>query len=765
MASVGLRLEALEERTVMATFVVNTTVDTVDANPGDGIAADASGNTSLRAAIMEHNALALNGAGSNNEIVLPGGNYLLTLPPASAPDDAFDDLDVTGGTLLIRALGDGEVFVNGNNQFRVFEIHTGATTTIRDIHITGGNVAGSGAGVLNGGTTTLERVTVFGNQTDFGGGIANDNVMTIINSTISGNSATINGGGIYNSGGTLLTIVHSTITANRTIASGQGGGIFAESTTQAPFIWNTIIFGNTALVGPDAAGLYDSLGGNLIGNPAGAGGFLPGNDILGYSGPLLLGLANYGGITRTHALDIAGANPALDTADNAAAGSFGLSSDQRSGPFVRIFNGRADIGAVEVQPPPNNNPNSPRRGIVGLVWEDLNADGRYQVGEPLVAGVTVRLLDAGTLALVGSTVTNAGGQYNFVVGLTIPYIIEFVLPGGFVFTLKDIGLDIGDSDPNQANGRTDPTAIAPPGLPFFIRLDAGLVRSIREEDPGDPGIPNFDPFDPFYQIPVFNTLPQPFQFQFRVPEGELETFIPSGQQSEPQTAYVNLYKLEQSGGRSLARRLMTLSIVTGDPARMQGLIGSLNPGKYRITVQTPDAEFVMWEGDLPLGVDIAQDGVNRVWSRVKNETDPLKHLREWLPGAAQRGVESTTSQPDDRTKSSALPPQSSFDGVSDALPSEQPVIEESAAPSPIRQTSGVVPMLVPEEAKPQDNLAPAIDIFSESTGETGPATASSWLLLSGMALGSLRQMNRVRPSDRQHEADIDAVMDWLGCGR
>ncbi|MCA9019354.1 MAG: right-handed parallel beta-helix repeat-containing protein, partial [Planctomycetaceae bacterium] len=39
-------------------FFVNSTLDTVDANPGDGIAADANGNLTLRAAIMEANALA-----------------------------------------------------------------------------------------------------------------------------------------------------------------------------------------------------------------------------------------------------------------------------------------------------------------------------------------------------------------------------------------------------------------------------------------------------------------------------------------------------------------------------------------------------------------------------------------------------------------------------------------------------------------------------------------------------------------------------------
>ena len=50
-----LRLELLEDRSLPATFVVNSVLDTVDANPGDMVAADASGNTTLRAAIMEAN--------------------------------------------------------------------------------------------------------------------------------------------------------------------------------------------------------------------------------------------------------------------------------------------------------------------------------------------------------------------------------------------------------------------------------------------------------------------------------------------------------------------------------------------------------------------------------------------------------------------------------------------------------------------------------------------------------------------------------------
>ncbi|SRR5579884_907776 len=49
-------LEVLEDRRVPAAFTVNTIQDTPDANLGDGIAKDANGLTSLRAAIQEGNA-------------------------------------------------------------------------------------------------------------------------------------------------------------------------------------------------------------------------------------------------------------------------------------------------------------------------------------------------------------------------------------------------------------------------------------------------------------------------------------------------------------------------------------------------------------------------------------------------------------------------------------------------------------------------------------------------------------------------------------
>ena len=58
-----------------ATLVVNSTADAVDANPGDDVCADGAGNCTLRAAIMEANALA-----GPNIIILPTGTTVFLFP-------------------------------------------------------------------------------------------------------------------------------------------------------------------------------------------------------------------------------------------------------------------------------------------------------------------------------------------------------------------------------------------------------------------------------------------------------------------------------------------------------------------------------------------------------------------------------------------------------------------------------------------------------------------------------------------------------------
>ena len=101
------------------------------------------------------------------------------------------------------------------------------------------------------------------------------------------------------------------------------------------------MFGNTR--GTDAydAGTLGALFGsdNLIGASQS---LLPPGTI--QDDPLLGPLQNNGGTTETHALGAG--SPALDAGNNDA----GFDVDQRGPGFARVFNGRADIGAIEMQP-------------------------------------------------------------------------------------------------------------------------------------------------------------------------------------------------------------------------------------------------------------------------------------------------------------------------------------------------------------------------------------------------------------------------------
>src|SRR5512138_1392513 len=91
-----------------ASFTVNSTGDTVDASPGNGVCADASNNCTLRAAIMEANALA--GA---DIITLPAGTYQLTLANAGGANEdnsATGDLDINQ-SLTINGAGSGTTII------------------------------------------------------------------------------------------------------------------------------------------------------------------------------------------------------------------------------------------------------------------------------------------------------------------------------------------------------------------------------------------------------------------------------------------------------------------------------------------------------------------------------------------------------------------------------------------------------------------------------------------------------------------------------
>lgn len=97
-----------------ATFVVDSTADEPDANPGDGVCADAGGACTLRAAVEEANATP--GA---DVITLPAGTY-----DVATPLEPSGDLTVTGAGAASTT-----IFGSGTNQnATVFLLGNGAIT-------------------------------------------------------------------------------------------------------------------------------------------------------------------------------------------------------------------------------------------------------------------------------------------------------------------------------------------------------------------------------------------------------------------------------------------------------------------------------------------------------------------------------------------------------------------------------------------------------------------------------------------------------------
>jgi LPXTG-motif cell wall-anchored protein len=222
-----------------------------------------------------------------------------------------------------------------------------------------------------------------------------------------------------------------------------------------------------------------------------------------------------------------------------AGGDDGRDSDVTSGRTAT--SGTTAVFTLSSVPVTDSDPSPDRRpvtnptldaGVVPLlsagdfVWSDNDGDGIFDPGEPPLAGVPVRLLDAaGNPArdafgnVVPPVVTDANGRYQFDNLPPGDYQIEFTLIGGFAWTSPNVGGDDSlDSDaisgaPTASTARTAVFSLTPSPVadsdPSASRrpvtnptLDAGLrpVLSLGDFvwydldadgvlDPGEPPAP------------------------------------------------------------------------------------------------------------------------------------------------------------------------------------------------------------------------------------------------------------------------------------
>lgn len=340
-----------------ANFIVNSTADMLDANPGDGFCeTDVTGDCTLRAAIQETNAL--EGA---DTITLPAGTYRIAQVGAGEDEAVTGDLDIADSVEIVGD-GAGTTFIDADDLDRVFHILSGGSLTARGITIRNGNL-NAGSGVLVEGTFTLEAGVIAENIGSSGGGVFSSGTTTITESLIVNNSAIANdGGGLFAANGTM-SIINSTIVNNS--AAGIGGGLVTTagegnpqvslnnvtfSGNSAPsggggiYFWNGSLGVQNTIVADSASGgncsgiqAINSLGNNISSDSSCD--FTASGDRLD-TNPLLGPLTDNGGPTHTMALLVE--SPAIDAGNNATCAA----TDQRG--VARPQGDACDIGAFEV---------------------------------------------------------------------------------------------------------------------------------------------------------------------------------------------------------------------------------------------------------------------------------------------------------------------------------------------------------------------------------------------------------------------------------
>jgi hypothetical protein len=303
-------------------------------NNGGGIYNDGSGGSATMTI--------LNSTVSGNYAYYAGGGIY-----NDPSDGGSATLTITNSTVSNNVVGFSDIGEGGGEGGGIYNGYSGGTLMITNSAVSNNRAgvedpfpAGYGGGISNGGTLTITNSTINGNQVYLtGGGIANWGTLTITNSTVSGNRADGQhdgqpwgrAGGISGT----VTLTNSTLSGN--YASLSGGGIDGNAT-----LGNTILNANAP---ENISGGAVSDGYNLSSDDG--GGYLngPGDQI--NTDPLLGPLQNNGGPTLTHAL-LPG-SPAINTGDPNFTPP--PSYDQRDNPFVRVYNGRIDIGSFEAQPP------------------------------------------------------------------------------------------------------------------------------------------------------------------------------------------------------------------------------------------------------------------------------------------------------------------------------------------------------------------------------------------------------------------------------
>jgi predicted outer membrane repeat protein len=227
-----------------ATFTVDDATDAALQSPSStSCVSSHGGSCTLRAAVQ-----AADNAGGANQIVLPAGDYKLTIPPATASttgDPATGDLDVvelgsSPDALTITGAGSASTIVNANLIDRAFAVQSGNALKLSGMTIEGGDpgvhstASDEGGAIYSDGSLTVAGDVVFSGNTGSGDGgaiyadAAAGSTLALTGATFTGNSAPF-GGAIYDDIQGTASISGSSFSSDAADPStGFGGAIVVE---------------------------------------------------------------------------------------------------------------------------------------------------------------------------------------------------------------------------------------------------------------------------------------------------------------------------------------------------------------------------------------------------------------------------------------------------------------------------------------------------------------------------------------------------------
>ncbi len=357
----GVYFGDLGGRNPSLTIIDSEISDNTAGNDGGGLSLYSVGDVTITNTVVSGNTSDDRG----------GGAYFYSVGNVSIDSSTFDQNTAVddGGGLALYNLDDVTItrtVFSGNTTddvgggaflYQVENVSIDSTTFDQNSAVT----YGGGVGAAYSDSFMMTNSTVSGNEAEDGAGLrlGNNGDVLIANSTIANNVGAAEGGyggAIYLAGSSGdLRIMFSTISGNssadtvvRLFVGSQftaeiTGTIISDNTTesgsgiQAEDLYlgsnSSFTVTNSLIMGETFGGVFSDGGGNVFGVSAQLG-----------------ALADNGGSTFT--MEPEAGSPVIDAGPLTWTAFTGDGSDQRGGAFLRVYNGQADMGALEVQPEP-----------------------------------------------------------------------------------------------------------------------------------------------------------------------------------------------------------------------------------------------------------------------------------------------------------------------------------------------------------------------------------------------------------------------------